>query len=79
MSMARAEWTHRQQKKVLVASFLVVIAILIGVYAMPTRHLFPAVLQLACIGISTWLYIHVWVSYVHKWVAEGGVDPYSHW
>lgn len=77
--MARTEWAQRQQKKAIIAAVLMVAAILDGVFAMPTRNAFAAFFLLSCVGLSVGLLMHVWVSYVHKWVLESEVDPYSRW
>lgn len=78
MAMSRTVWAKKQQNKAIAAVILMLVAIIDGVFASPSRNFLPFIILVGCVGTSVGLLLHVWVSYIHKLVEEGEFDIYSH-
>jgi|LakMenEpi03Aug12_release.lakeMendotaPanAssembly.Ray.scaffolds.fasta_scaffold325167_3 hypothetical protein len=69
-------WRRWQRTKTKASVLFAIIAVLDGVFLMPTRDLLAAALQLACVGASAALAMSVALAYIAKWEVEYGIDEY---
>jgi len=70
------DWRKWQRTKAVLCGVFIVIAVLDGVFAMPTRDLTAAAVLLSCVGIATALAMSIALAFINKWASESERDPY---